>query len=306
MPAKENRAQVNPCPFTAQQIQQKKDLKKLDYHSLSFAPFSLPGKQTKVKKYTFASVTREKSGVFIFRDPNSNRILACGSTTKSLREVIWKSIARYRITSDALLAVVETPAGLAAQTLLHLKETYGAKPVDTTFQKMLPYLTSAEHLPIEAIVFHPLFSKHKSSRHKSRTKTSFGYLNNRPGLYFIKEREKGFQNSEIVYVGKTRANLLKRIYAHFIPSRLSTGDVCYCNKLQSHEYEIGVIEVPQEEYTIKKFDKYLCAYERMFIGQLNPRDNRMWTTKQPDKDEWFDEGLPEVENEFAVLKKIRI
>jgi hypothetical protein len=307
MPREQNRAQVPPCPFTAQKIIQQQEIKKLDYYTLPFSTFSMSTGQTRVKKYTFGPATKGQSGVFMFREPGSNKILACGSTTRSLQDVIWKSIARYRIKPNALLVVIQTPACLATKTLNHLKETYKAKPVESTYKIMLPFLTKSEQLPIDEIQFHPLFSKYRSVRHKSRTKTSFGYLHNRPGLYFIKEREKGSVPWDIVYVGKAKTSLLDRIYTHFLPSQLYTGNVCYYDKLQTHEYEIGIIEIPRETACIKTYDKNLLSYENSFIRQIDPRDNRRGKIQKEilsNEENWFD-NLPEVENEFTVLEKIR-
>ena len=78
-----------------------------------------------------------------------------------------------------------------------------------------------------------------------------------------------------MYVGKA-SNLNARINAHFVPSQMNNHDNAnYFSKKESHEYQIGVIEIqPSKKPKKCSFDKHLLSFETALIQQLDPRDNR--------------------------------
>lgn len=65
----------------------------------------------------------------------------------------------------------------------------------------------------------------------------------------------------------------------------------YFSKRDKHLYEVGLIEVVKKNRTQRSLALTVGKLERALIAQCNPRDNRMYTSKESSKkNEWFDEG----------------
>lgn len=267
------------CPFKAKVISSSNQIRKLTTFNLPFNSIDFSSQQDRRVKYGFVSHTRGKVGVFIIKEFNSNKIVAMGSSSSDLYEQIILHIRRYQIAlTTATLAVVFSPVELIEDVVFQIKRSYLNEAINSVYDDLLPFFISKKAIPLEKINFFPLYDYNpRSIRHKYRVKTNIADLQYRPGIYIIQERDKGGGKSEweTVYVGKA-SNLNGRINAHFVPSQIANHDNAnYFCKKQSHEYQIGVIEIPISKKPKNcSFDKHLLSFETALIHQLEPRDNR--------------------------------
>lgn len=277
------------CPFKVKKIYTEVQIQFLAIAKLAFNPLTFSSCEDKRVKYNFVSVSRERSGVFLIKQKSSNFIVAMGSSCSDLYEQILLHIRRYQIDCDSVeLAIILAPTELVSKALEQIKYSYLSKPIDPVYNTIAPLYKTGKEIPIDTLNFFPLFDySPKSIRHVSRIKTNIAHLQYRPGVYFIKERENGATDWELVYIGKA-SNLNGRIYAHFVKSQMyNQENANYYLKRDTYEYSIGVIEIPIEGISPLLLEEY-------FIKQCNPRDNRKGKIDFSDTEagEWFDIDKP--------------
>lgn len=271
------------CPFKEQIITSSKQIKKINFQDLIFNELVFSSKKDSKVKYSFAPFTRGKSGVFVIKEAGSKKIITTGSSSFDMYDQIVLQIGRYQIDiGNSLLSVLCSPARLINPIATHLKYEYLNNLVDPVYNEIIPFYNNGEEVPIDKINFFNFFDHSpKSTRHNSRVKTNIAYLSHRPGIYFINEREKGnFSNREIVYIGAATKDLYDRIYCHFKKSTVGSTNVSYFEKLGTHEYQIGVIEIPNSRNLNGAFEKSVKALEKYLIRQVDPRDNTLGKIKK--------------------------
>lgn len=271
------------CPFKEQIIRSSKQIEKISLQKLIFNELLFSSQKDLKVKYSFVPFTRGKSGVFLIKEADSKKIITTGSSSLDMYDQIVLHIGRYQIdVNNSLLSVLLSPARLVKDVATHIKNEYLNNLIDPVYNEIIPFYNNGEIIPVEKIKFFDFFDyAPKSIRHTSRVKTNIIYLRNRPGIYFINECEKGdYSNHKIVYIGAATKDLYDRIYCHFLRSRVESTNVNYFEKLETHDYQVGVIEVPRPKVSDGYFTKSVLALEKYLIRQVDPRDNTLGKIKK--------------------------
>ncbi|HVY36163.1 MAG TPA: hypothetical protein VG982_02725 [Candidatus Paceibacterota bacterium] len=265
------------CPFKKHIVSSLEQVHRLSFAKLHFFPFVFRSQQDKRVRYNFIPSARNKTGVFVLRERDSNMILSTGASSKDLYEQIILHMRRYRVDHEkALLSIIQTPPSLIDAVVAQVRLSYSKTTLNDTYYRVLSFFEKGLPVPETEIPFFNLRDEiPRSIRCKVQPRSNLVPFRLRRGIYFISESKKSRNIWKTVYIGKAK-DLRARPYAHFVKSQLENhGNANYFRKLKTHDYRIGIIEFPIEVVRDQAlYENCVVEFEKKLTLQFNPRDNR--------------------------------
>jgi len=268
--------------------------------SLKFIP---PRRKTRKRHWSFRSYLG-KPGIYVIWEINyvkkEQKIIKVADVTNCLYKAAVRSLDKIIVPKVVhRIAFMEVPKGADKKSwlrknLLLINQELSKIPMPYSHQnykRMRPYVIRAEvekSTITSLLKFKPVFTGERTADGRRIRTFSTGY-GNRVGTYVIREKENGKAEWIISYVGRSFSAFVERMHHHFYSSPNHPYLVEYSDKLDTHSFEVALIEVPTSGKSTKLFKEETKQLEDMLIKALKPRDNIRGMDK-PSKPIWEEPG----------------